>query len=112
MMHKVEESVSIVLPALKAALARGNVDFIRYELNELLQVFRIKLDPNCPDYRKLALAVMRAWARALEDTLARHRGEPIESPKLIEPRAGINAPSSGCGLRCQHRFDFGQKPTV
>ena len=49
----------IVLPALKAALARGNDDFIRYELNELLQVFRINLDPNCLDYRKLALAVMK-----------------------------------------------------
>jgi hypothetical protein len=66
MMHKVEESTSVVLPALKAALARGNVDFIRYDLNELLQVFRINVDPNCPDYRKLALAVMRAEVRVLE----------------------------------------------
>jgi hypothetical protein len=38
MMHKIEEDVSIVLPAAKEALARGNVNFIRYELNELLQL--------------------------------------------------------------------------
>jgi hypothetical protein len=101
MMHKIEESVSIVLPAVRTALARGNVEFIRYELNELLKVFRINLDPNCPDYRKLALAVMRAEVRALEDIRARHRGEPIESPKLIEP-GGTNTPASGCGLRAAY----------
>jgi hypothetical protein len=94
MMHKVEESASVVLPALKGALARGNVEFIRYELNELLQVFRINLDPNCSDYGKLALAVMRAEVRALEAIQARHRGEPIESPKLIEPAGGTSALSS------------------
>jgi hypothetical protein len=59
MMYKIEESASIVLPAAREALARGNVEFIRYELNELLQVFRINLDPNCLDYRKLALAVTK-----------------------------------------------------
>jgi integrase len=99
MMHKIEESVSIVLPAVREALARGNVEFIRYELNELLQLFRINLDPECADYRRLALAVMRAEVRALEAIQARHRGDPIESPKLIEPGGGIGAPSSGCRLR-------------
>jgi hypothetical protein len=82
-------------------LARGNVDFIRWELNELLQLFRINLDPNCADYRKLALAVMRAEVRALEDVLARNRGEPVESPKLTEPAVN-SAPSSGCGLRAAY----------
>jgi len=101
MMHKIEEDASTVLPAVKQALARGNVEFIRYELNELLQLFRINLDPNCPDYRKLALAVMRAEVRALEDTLARHRGEPIESPKLIEPGES-RSPISGSGLRAAY----------
>jgi hypothetical protein len=79
MMHKIEESVSIVLPAVREALARGNVEFIRYELNELLQLFRINLDPECADYRRLALAVMRAEVRALEAIQARHRGDPVES---------------------------------
>ena len=43
---------------------------------------------------------MRAWARALEDVLARHRGEPIETPKLLEP--DTDAPLSGCGLRAAY----------
>jgi integrase len=99
MMQKIEEDVSIVLPAAKEALARGNVNFIRDELNMLLQVFQINLDPACADYRKLALAVIKAFVRALEDVGARHRGEAIDSPKLIEPSS--NAPVS-CGLRAAY----------
>jgi hypothetical protein len=100
MMHKIEEDVSIVLPSAKEALARGNINFIRYELNALLQVFRINLDPACADYRKVALAVIKAEVRALEDVGARHRGEAIDSPKLIEP--SNPTPPSGCGLRAAY----------
>ena len=71
MMHKVEEDVSVVLPAAKEALARGNINFIRYELNELLQLFRINLDPNCQDYRKVAIAVIKAEVRALASRCGR-----------------------------------------
>ena len=85
MMHKIEEDVAIVLPAAQRALARGDIGFIKYELNELLQVFRINLDPNCSDYRKVALAVIKANVRALKDIAARNRGEPIDTPKLLEP---------------------------
>jgi integrase len=101
MMNKIEGAASDVLPVARAALARGDIDFIRWELNELLQVFRINLDPNCRDYRKLALAVMKAFVRALEDVLARNRGATIESPKLTEP-ATDSAPPSGCGLRAAY----------
>jgi hypothetical protein len=100
MMHKIEEDVSIVLPAAREALARGNVNFIRYELNELLHLFRINLDPACADYRKVALAVIKAEVRALEDVRARNRGQPIDSPKLAEP--DDKAPVSGCSLRAAY----------
>jgi hypothetical protein len=100
MMHKIEEDVSIVLPAAKEALARGNVNFIRDELNNLLQVFRINLDPACADYRKVALAVIKAFVRALEDVGARHRGEAIDSPRLIEPNS--NTLVSNCSLRAAY----------
>jgi integrase len=101
MMLKIEESVSIVLPAAKEALARGNVNFIRYELDALLPVFGINLDPACADYRKVALAVIKAFVRALEDVGARHRGEAIDSPKLIEP--SNNAPVSSYSLRAAYQ---------
>jgi integrase len=99
-MDKIEENVSIVLPATKEALARGNIDFIRYELNELLRLFRINLDPHCADYRKVAIALMRTWVRALQDISARQRGEPIESPPMPEPQTA--APCSGRGLRAAY----------
>jgi integrase len=97
MMQKIGESASIVLPAAKEALARGNVNFIRYELNALLQVFGINLDQECADYRKVALAVIKAFVRALEDVGARHRGQAIDSPKLIEPSSNVSV--SSCSLR-------------
>jgi integrase len=99
-MHKIEQDLSIVLPATKAALARGNIDFIRYELDELLRLFRINLDPQCADYRKAAMALMRTWIRALQDIAARQRGEPIESPPI--PDTDKTAPISGQSLRAAY----------
>src|SRR4029077_17137837 len=98
--HKIEEDASIVLSAAREALARGDINFIRYELNELLQLFGINLDPVCGEYHKASLAVIRAEVRALQDVLARHRGEAIESPKLLE--LGSTAPVSGCSLRAAY----------
>jgi hypothetical protein len=99
-MQKIEEDISIVLPAAKQALAQGKIDFIRYELNELLRLFRINLDPDCADYRKAAMALMRSWVRALQDVSARQRGEPIESPPM--PDTGKTAPTSGRSLRAAY----------
>jgi integrase len=99
-MHKIEEDVANVLPAAKEALARGNIEFIRYELNELLRLFRINLDPDCADYRKGAMALMRSWVRALQDISARQKGEPIESPPM--PDMQRTTPSSGRSLRAAY----------
>jgi integrase len=99
-MHKIEQDISIVLPAAKQALAQGKIDFIRYELNELLRLFRINLDPDCADYRKTAMALMRSWVRALQDISARQRGEPIESPSM--PDMEKTAPTSGRSLRAAY----------
>jgi hypothetical protein len=41
MTHKIEESASIVLPLARKALARGDIELIRDELNELLHVVSI-----------------------------------------------------------------------
>jgi hypothetical protein len=102
MMHKTEEDASLVLSAAREALARGNVNFIRYELNELLQLFRINLDPACNNYRKVALAVIKAEVRALEDEARSGRlsGEGSDFPAgelslLASPRAGWNGRPRG-----------------
>jgi hypothetical protein len=69
-------------------------------LNELLRLFRINLHPDCADYRKTAMALMRSWVRALQDISARQRGEPIESPPM--PDTEKTAPTSGRSLRAAY----------
>jgi Domain of unknown function (DUF6538) len=93
MMHKIEEDISMVLPAAQRALARGDVSFIRYEVDALLEVFQIKLDPTSPSYRKLARAVMEAEVKMLRAILARNKGEPVETPPLVIP--GEDGAASG-----------------
>ena len=44
--------------------------------------------------------MIKAEVRALEDVLARSRGTPIDSPKLIEPIS--KAPATGCSLRAAY----------
>jgi integrase len=85
MMAKIENDNSVVLAAAQRALARGDVSFIRYELNALLEVFQINLDPSSPSYRKLARAVTEAQVKACKAVLARHKGEPVATPPLLQP---------------------------
>jgi len=43
-MSKIDETLEIVLPAAQQALARGDIGFLKWEIDELLKVFRINLD--------------------------------------------------------------------
>src|SRR5438067_6992982 len=54
MMEKIGEDTEFVLAATQDALARGDIKHIRYEVDELLKVFQVNLDPSCGDYLKLA----------------------------------------------------------
>jgi hypothetical protein len=70
------------LPAAQKALARGDIGFLKAEIDELLKLFRINLDPQSPSYRELGQAVLKAFVRALQDTARRQKGEPIDTPPL------------------------------
>src|SRR6516165_8566327 len=93
MMEKIQEDTEFVLAATQDALARGDIKHIRYEVDELLKVFQINLDPSCGDYLKLARAIQVAFVKQLTAILARHRGEPVETPPLIIPSQ--NTPTTG-----------------
>jgi hypothetical protein len=94
MMEKIREDTEFVLAATQDALARGDIKHIRYEVDELLKVFQINLDPSCEDYFRLARAIQVASVNQLKALLERHRGEPVETPPLTEPdQAGI--PTTG-----------------
>jgi hypothetical protein len=81
-MCKIDQSLELVLPAAQQALARGDIGFLKWEIDELLKLFRINLDPKCSSYRELGQAVLKAFVRALEDTARRQKGEPIETLPL------------------------------
>src|SRR5262249_17212834 len=93
MMEKIQDDTEYVLAATQDALARGDIRDIGYEVDELLKVFQINLDPSCGDYLKLARAIQVAFVKQLKAVLARHRGEPIEAPPLIMPSQ--HAPTTG-----------------
>jgi hypothetical protein len=46
-MQKRAETVAWTLQPAKQALARGDYSALRWEIDELLKVFRINLDPKC-----------------------------------------------------------------
>ena len=92
-MAKIDQSLEMVLPAAQQALARGNISFLKWEIDELLKVFRINLDPECASYRELGMAVLKEFVRALQDVARRHKGEPVNTPVLPEPFAGSSRSS-------------------
>ncbi|WP_194391685.1 site-specific integrase [Bradyrhizobium sp. CCBAU 51765] len=71
-----EYELAIVPPAL----ARGDISVIREELDELMNDFQLNVDRKSQSYRKLGMAVLAAYVRALRDIERRNAGEPIETP--------------------------------
>lgn len=83
--EKMQETFDIVLPALKFELARGMVDEgTAYEFDDFLRSHGFNIPTSSPDYRRVHMAMLRAWVRALGQQQQRHQGEPIETPKAPE----------------------------
>jgi len=93
-MEAIQNDTAFVLATTEDQLARGDIRLIRGEVDELLNVFQINLDPNCADYFKLARAVQVAAVKYLRAVLARQKGEPIETPAVIAPNQE-GTPGSG-----------------
>jgi hypothetical protein len=62
---KAGRNSSFRLPPAEQALARGDYSFLQWEIDELLKVFRINLDPNSASYRELGLAMLRAFVKSI-----------------------------------------------
>jgi len=63
------------LKAAQAALARGNIEFVEGEVEELLYIFRIRLDPTTASYRQLGTLVLQEHVKALQALRRRQAGE-------------------------------------
>jgi hypothetical protein len=85
-MSKRAETIAMTLPPVRQAFARGDFSFFRWEIDELLKLFHINLDPKSPSYRELGMAVLRSYVKSLEVIERRNRGEIIETPELVEPQ--------------------------
>jgi integrase len=81
-MLKYADDLEAYIALAQHALARGNISHIREQLEELLFIFGLNLDPKSDAYRKLGMAVLRKDVEALQAIERRHNGEPIESPAL------------------------------
>jgi hypothetical protein len=93
-MEIIQKDTEFVLATTEDQLARGDIRQLRGEVDELLDVFHINLDPKCADYFKLARAVQAAFVKYLRAVLARQKGEPIETPPLIAPNQD-STPATG-----------------
>jgi hypothetical protein len=80
-----EPARSAEVQASPTANARGDFSFFRWEIDELLKVFRIHLDPNSASYRELGLAILRAYVKSVEAIAQRDSGEAVETPELVGP---------------------------
>ena len=69
------------LKSAQTALARGNIEYIAPVLDELLEIFSIRLDPTTAAYRSVGTAVLTADVKALQAVQRRHAGEPVETPR-------------------------------
>src|SRR5215813_13077931 len=93
-MHKRAETVAWTLQPAKQALARGDYSSLRWEIDELLKVFRINLDPNSASYRELGLAILRAYVKSIEAVDRRDSGEVVETPEPIDPEQPSSSESA------------------
>lgn len=84
-MSVIDETISSDLAGSEKALARGDVSYVRGEVEELLGLFRINLNRKTHSYRKLGMAVLREQVRAFKALSARHKGDIVETPKLLTP---------------------------
>ncbi|MFO1083787.1 MAG: DUF6538 domain-containing protein [Reyranellaceae bacterium] len=86
---KVKETNDMVLPALKAELARGLVDDgTAYEFDDFLRSHGYNVPTHLENYRRVHMGMLRAWVRALEQLQRRDQGDAIETP--VAPEIGPN----------------------
>jgi integrase len=91
-LERIGRTYSEELPAVQRALARGDIEHVMAEVLELLDIFQIRLEPTAPAFRMLGMEVLRQDVMALQAIQRRHAGEPIETPRQLEP-AGTPAPT-------------------
>ncbi|MBR1224867.1 hypothetical protein JQ600_08050 [Bradyrhizobium sp. AUGA SZCCT0176] len=76
-------AVTEILDDAQDALAANDLEYVKEEVEALLDVFQLRLDGRCDAYKKLSLVVLREHVRAYSALRARSRGEPVETPNML-----------------------------
>jgi hypothetical protein len=76
------EDLRTELQVMQRALAVGDWSAVKDDLDLLLYEAEINLDPDSDDYRRLGMAALRAFVRALQAIDQRDIGLPIATPSV------------------------------
>jgi integrase len=77
---KQQETVAVLGEAARAALARGDTSIVDGEVDELLLVHGLKLDPASDARRRVAVALLKATVRAADLLEQRQQGNVVQTP--------------------------------
>jgi hypothetical protein len=91
----VRAEVQEELRSMREQLALNNITAVQDQIADALETFGIALDPTSTAYQTLGAAVLRSYARALEDLDRRNAGYPVETP--VVPMGADSAPSEAGG---------------
>ena len=100
--ERMQETFDIVLPTLKRDLARGAIEDSSDEFDDFLKSHGYNIPTSAPAYRRVQLAMLRSWVRALEFQQKRHQGELIDTPKA--PDIGPRRLAGGSGKDLSRLF--------
>ena len=90
-MADLKDFLAFAIPEAESALARGDITHVDWQIEYALDTFQINLDRKSTAYRQLGLAILREHVRALRAIKQRSQGEPIETPTVSVPHAGMVA---------------------
>jgi hypothetical protein len=78
-----------VLPEAEAALARDDIGYVAFHIEQVPEAFHFHLDRDCDAYARLGLEILRQRVLVLRAIDQRSEGEPLRTPKLpvVAPRA-------------------------
>jgi integrase len=86
-------AITEILDEAQDALAANDLEYVKEEVEVLLDVFQLRLDERNDAYKALSIVVLREHVRAYRALHARSRGEPVETPSL--PIAASRARNGG-----------------
>ena len=105
-MAKTDQTIEIVLPVAQKALARGDIGFLKWEIDELLKLSRISLDPKCSSYRELGQAVLN---RLSASRMIQFAGRLGVAPAYFVEGFGGGSKANGDASKTARAIEFGRR---